>query len=60
MEQDVIRLKDVKPVLSEYLNEAMVLLKKSPVPDDDSVHDMRVLLKKSRAVLKLIGPQTDQ
>ncbi|HLP74618.1 MAG TPA: CHAD domain-containing protein, partial [Bacteroidales bacterium] len=46
--------------LSEYLNEAMVLLKKSPVPDDDSVHDMRVLLKKSRAVLKLIGPQTDQ
>lgn len=60
MEPDVIRLKDVKPVLAEYLSETLVLLKKSPVPDDDSVHDMRVLLKKSRAVLKLIGPQTDQ
>lgn len=60
MEPDYIRLRDVKPVLSEYLNDALVLLKKAPVPDDDSVHDMRVLLKKSRAVLKLIGPQTDQ
>ena len=59
MDQDVIRLRDVKTELSGYITEAMQLLTKTPVPDDDSVHDMRVLLKKSRAVLKLIEPQVE-
>jgi len=59
MDQDVIRLRDIKSELTEYISEAMRLLKKSPVPDADSVHDMRVLLKKSRAVLKLVGPQVE-
>lgn len=59
MDQDHIKLKDIKPVLADYLSEALGHLKRSPVPDDDAVHDMRVLLKKSRAVLKLIEPQTE-
>lgn len=59
MEQDYVRLKDLKPVLSGYLGEALEHLKRSPVPDDDAVHDMRVLLKKSRAVLKLVEPQVE-
>jgi CHAD domain-containing protein len=59
MDQDVIRLRDIKTELSGYILEAMRLLKKLPVPDDNSVHDMRVLLKKSRAVLKLIEPQME-
>lgn len=59
MDQDVIRLRDIKTELSGYIVEAMQLLEKLPVPDDDSVHDMRVLLKKSRAVLKLIEPQVE-
>src|SRR5512133_2480099 len=60
MDQDYVRLKDLKPVLAGYLGDSLEHLKRAPVPDDDSVHDMRVLLKKSRAVLKLIGPQADK
>lgn len=60
MEPDYIRLKEIKPELSGYVKEAQVLLKNSPVPDDETVHDVRVLLKKARAVLKLIDPQIDK
>jgi CHAD domain-containing protein len=35
-----------------------MLLTKTPVPDDVSVHDVRVLMKRARAVMKLIGSQT--
>ncbi|HLN56693.1 MAG TPA: CHAD domain-containing protein [Bacteroidales bacterium] len=59
MDQDFIRLRDVKSELSSYISDAQNLLKKAPVPDDDSVHDMRVLLKKSRATLKLIESQVE-
>jgi CHAD domain-containing protein len=59
MEQDYIKLKEIKPELAGYISEAQMLLKKSPIPDDASVHDMRVLLKKARSVLKLISPQVD-
>lgn len=59
MDQDIIRLKDIKNELSAYISDAQLLLKKAPVPDDDSVHDMRVLFKKSRATLKLIEPQVE-
>lgn len=59
MDQDYIRLRDIKGELSSYVNGAQDLLKKAPVPDDDSVHDMRVLLKKSRATLKLIQAQVE-
>jgi CHAD domain-containing protein len=59
MESDYIRLMDIKPELSGYLAEVVKLLRKSPVPDGSSVHEMRVLLKKSRAALKLISSQVD-
>jgi CHAD domain-containing protein len=59
MESGVIRLMEIKPELTGYLKEAERLLRKSPVPDDSSVHEMRVLLKKSRAALKLISSQVE-
>lgn len=59
MDQDYIRLRDIKSELSSYIGDAQALLKKAPVPGDDSVHDMRVLLKKSRATLKLIESQVE-
>lgn len=59
MDQDYVRLKDLKPVLAGYLTDSLEHLKRAPVPDDNAVHDMRVLLKKSRAVLKLIEPQIE-
>lgn len=59
MDQDSIKLRDIKTALADYLADTQALLKKNTVPADDDVHDMRVLLKKSRAVLKLIEPQVE-
>jgi len=59
MEPDYVKLRDIKPALSGYIRDALILLKKDPVPEEDAVHDMRVLMKKSRAVLKLISTQIE-
>ncbi len=55
MGSDNIRIREIKPVLSDYISKSRELLKISAVPDEDSIHDIRVLMKKSRAVLKLAG-----
>jgi CHAD domain-containing protein len=60
MVTDYAKLKDVKPVIAGYISESLMLLKRAPVPDDIAVHDIRVLMKKSRAVMKLLAPQMEQ
>jgi CHAD domain-containing protein len=57
MEPDFIKLRDLKPALSGYIKEAETILKSAEYPDEDAVHDVRVLLKKSRSVIKLMAPQ---
>jgi len=59
MEADKVKLKEIKPVLTGYISKSQILLKRDAVPDEDAVHDIRVLMKKSRAVLKLTCPLTD-
>ena len=54
-----MKLREIKPALSGYIRESQILLKKSDIPDDNVVHDVRVLMKKSRSLLKLIAPQID-
>jgi CHAD domain-containing protein len=60
MEPDFIRLKEIKPALAGYISASQVMLKRDPVPDDKVIHDVRVLMKKSRAALKLVAPQLDK
>ena len=48
------RLTDIKPLLCGYIREAGYMLDPSVIPDEEAVHDIRVLLKKSRASLKLL------
>lgn len=60
MELDYVKLKEIKPALSGYIREAQALLKLAPVPDEKTVHDIRVLMKKSRAVMRLISSQVDE
>jgi CHAD domain-containing protein len=60
MELDYVKLKELKPVLAGYIRESQSLLKKSVIPDEKTVHDVRVLMKKSRAVIKLSAPQLDK
>jgi CHAD domain-containing protein len=57
---DYVKLKDIKPALTGYISESLLLLKRSPVPDDDAIHDIRVLMKKSRAALKLLSTHLDE
>jgi len=59
MELDYVKLKEIKPALTGYIKESQVLLKQSPVPDEKTVHDVRVYMKKARAVLKLIATQQE-
>lgn len=59
MEPDYIKLKEIKPILSGYLRKAELLSKNPGFPDEKGVHDVRVLMKKARAVLKLTAPQLD-
>jgi CHAD domain-containing protein len=59
-ETGYVKIKSIKPALSGYLRKSHMLLKKSEVPEDKAVHDIRVLLKKSRAVLKLISSQDER
>jgi CHAD domain-containing protein len=60
MELDYVKLKQIKPALAGYIRESQLLLKKSVSPDEKTIHDVRVLMKKSRAVLKLAAPQLDK
>jgi CHAD domain-containing protein len=60
MELDYVKLKQIKPALSGYIREAQLLMKKSLSPDEKTIHNVRVLMKKSRAVLKLAAPQLDK
>lgn len=59
MDPDHIKLKDIKPALSGFLRDALALMDLSSVPDERVIHDVRVLMKKSRAAMKLIVSSTD-
>jgi CHAD domain-containing protein len=60
MESDLVKLKEIKPVLTGYIREAQSMLSQSAIPDDKVVHDIRVVMKKSRATLRLIRTQLDE
>jgi CHAD domain-containing protein len=59
MQLDYVKLREIKPALSGYLRDSQILMKQSEAPDEKAVHDLRVLMKKSRALLKLVSPQLD-
>jgi CHAD domain-containing protein len=57
MVPDQVKLKDIKPALSGYLKDARIMLSPEGIPDEKTVHDVRVLMKRSRASMKLLKPQ---
>jgi CHAD domain-containing protein len=57
---DYVRLKEIKPVLYGYVREALSMLDSSVMPGENVVHDVRVLMKKSRATIRLIRSQSDE
>ena len=59
MEPDYVKLKEIKPALSGFIRASRALLKRSELPDEKAIHDVRVLMKKSRALVKLTVSQQD-
>jgi CHAD domain-containing protein len=59
MELDYVKLKQIKPAIAGYIRKSQALLKRSDIPDEKAIHDIRVLMKKSRSLLKLSAHQTD-
>lgn len=60
MESGKRMLRDIKPALTGYLKKSQILLDRDAIPDEEAVHDLRVLMKKSRAVLKLISGEVEK
>jgi CHAD domain-containing protein len=57
MELEYVKLKQIKPAIAGYIRESQIMLSIKPFPDEDVIHDVRVLMKKSRSALKLVAPQ---
>jgi len=54
MQPGILKLKEIKPVLYGFVREADLLLSAGEVPDEHTIHDVRVIMKKSRASVKLV------
>lgn len=54
------KAKDIKSSMTGYITGSLLLLAQQPVPGDDAIHDIRVMMKKHRATLRLIRPFLDE
>lgn len=59
MGDDYVKLKEIKPELTAYIKESRLSLLQTPAPGTKEVHDIRVYMKKSRAVMKIISGQLE-
>ena len=57
---DFVKLKEIKPVLCGFIREAQFRLDPDEIPDENVVHDIRVLMKRSRATIRLLKSQMDE
>jgi hypothetical protein len=60
MLEDFVTIKDIKPVLCGYIREAQFKFDPDEIPDENVVHEVRVLMKKSRASIRLLKSQMDK
>lgn len=59
-EKEAKQLREIKPALTGYIRDSLVLLNQLPVPDDDAIHDIRVMMKRQRATIKLVKPLLEE
>lgn len=58
--KDSAEVKDIKSSMAGYIDGSLKLLAMQPVPDDTAIHDVRVLMKKHRAAVRLVRPLLDE
>ena len=59
-EKETKQFREIKPALAGYIRDSLVLLGQLPVPDDDAIHDIRVMMKRQRATIKLLKPLLEE
>ena len=52
--------REIKPSMTGYITGSLLLLAQQPVPDDAAIHDIRVMMKKHRAAIRLARPLLDE
>ena len=52
--------KEIKPSMTGYITDSLILLDQQPLPDDAAIHDIRVMMKKHRATIRLARPLLDE
>lgn len=53
-------VKDIKASISGYFSGSVELLAGQPLPADEAIHEVRVLMKKHRAAVRLAKPLLDE
>ncbi len=54
------QVREIKPSMTGYITDSLILLAQEPLPDDAAIHDIRVMMKKLRAVIRLVRPLLDE
>lgn len=54
------RARDIKSSMTGFITGSLGLLEQQPVPGDEAIHDIRVMMKKHRAAIRLIRPLLDE
>jgi hypothetical protein len=52
--------KEIKPSMTGCITGSLMLLARQPLPDDNDIHDIRVMMKKYRAAIRLARPLLDE
>ena len=60
MLENFVTIKDIKPVLCGYIREARFRFDPDEIPGENVVHEVRVLMKKTRASIRLLESQMDK
>lgn len=58
--KDLKQAKEIKPSMTGYIAGSLMLLAQRPMPDDAAIHDIRVMMKKHRAAVRLARPLLDE
>lgn len=58
--KEQVKRADIKASMLEYISGSLILLSQKPLPDGNAIHDIRVMMKKQRAAVRLVKPVLEE
>lgn len=58
--KELKQAKDIKSSMTCHITDSLQLLSQQPLPDGAAIHDIRVMMKKHRAAVRLVKPLLDE